>query len=165
MILTFLVPWMLLSVQPHPTVKQRCSWGVTASLKLFLLVKFPDLSDIQSVWRFPCVAERMSKFGFFLHWWSSFESIFQSSLLMLVHFIFISLLMFSKIYLEQENESITSPRQLGNSFGFCSSRWLIIYMMWIRLTVSHFTAVCCWLVYSWVKWVVTQILLIQRGGI
>lgn len=50
------------SVQPHPTVKQSCSQGVTASLKLFLLVKFPELSDIHSVWRFPYVAERIKRF-------------------------------------------------------------------------------------------------------
>lgn len=37
------------SVQPHPTVKQSCSQGVTDSLKLFLLVKFPELSDIHNM--------------------------------------------------------------------------------------------------------------------
>lgn len=155
MILTFLLPRMLPSVQPHPIVKQRCSQGVTPCLKLVLLVKFPELSDIQCMWTFPCVAERRRKSVFSLHLKNSFRSIFQSFLL-LVHFIFISLFMFSKIYLEQENESITSVWQLGISFGFCSSKWLIICMMWIRLTVSHFTAACSlvvdWYTLGWNGW-------------
>lgn len=60
MVMTFQFPQMPLSVQPHSTVKQRCSQEITASLKLLSSPSYLSFQT-ESVWGLRDVAERMTE--------------------------------------------------------------------------------------------------------
>lgn len=155
--LSFLFPQMQLVVQPHPHGEAELLQQSCCQFEMASLGHLPwTFTHAEHVTPSLCSWKAQEVCWFVFLWMNYFKNIFQPFVLILVHFMFVYLFMFSNIYLKEENENIISPWQLKNSFGFCFSRWLIVYMIWIRLTVSHFTAACSfvvgWCTRGWNRW-------------